>query len=180
MDDASFDAGADATTFEGVVFRSATPKYAADPHLLSGEGSRRSGGRWNAPGTPAVYACDTPEAAMAESFAHSRYLRLPVQVALPRLFQAVEISLAALLDLTDEGVLHRRGVTTGELTGCDWRAEQAAGRTPLTWRIGAACRDGGFRGLLAPSAASPGDRVLMWFPDRIGDGIARVLDSGTS
>ena len=36
-----------AEPFAGIVYRSSTPKYATLEDLLSGEGSKREGGRWN-------------------------------------------------------------------------------------------------------------------------------------
>lgn len=40
--------------FEGLLYRALNPVWARDP--LSGEGARRHGGRFNAKGTPALYA----------------------------------------------------------------------------------------------------------------------------
>ena len=57
--------------FDSVVYRSSTPQYAKETDLLTGEGSRRFGGRWNPIGTAVVYAALTPETAMAESLALS-------------------------------------------------------------------------------------------------------------
>jgi RES domain-containing protein len=51
-------------------YRSATPQYAREPDLLTGEGSRLHGGRWNPPGIAAVYASFAPETAMEEMLAH--------------------------------------------------------------------------------------------------------------
>lgn len=65
-----------------------TPDYTADD--LSGKGAERSGGRWNARGTPLVYASGTRALACLETVVHlgggvalplNRYL---VQIEVPR------------------------------------------------------------------------------------------------
>lgn len=45
-----------AISFSGQGFRSTTPKYATETDLLTGEGSKRYGGRWNPPGIAVIYA----------------------------------------------------------------------------------------------------------------------------
>ena len=67
-----------AVPFEGVVYRSSTPRYATETDLLTGEGSSRIGGRWNPKGIAVVYASLTPETAMAETLAHNRYYGVPI------------------------------------------------------------------------------------------------------
>lgn len=64
--------------FDGVVYRSSTPRYATEADILTGEGSRRVGGRWNPTGIAAVYASLTSETAMAETLAHNRYYLVPI------------------------------------------------------------------------------------------------------
>src|SRR5437870_6910515 len=56
-----------AAPWSGVVYRATSPHYASSRDLVSGEGARLHGGRWNAPGTfAAVYASLDPQTAMAE------------------------------------------------------------------------------------------------------------------
>src|SRR5437763_631733 len=88
-----------AVRFEGVVYRSSTPKYATEDDLLTGDGSRRFGGRWNPIGIAVVYAALTPETAMAETLAHNRYYGIPIEDAMPRTFVAIEVKLKSVLDL---------------------------------------------------------------------------------
>jgi RES domain-containing protein len=50
------------------VYRLVRRERAAD--ALSGEGARRYGGRWNPPGTAAVYAAESRALAVLETFVH--------------------------------------------------------------------------------------------------------------
>src|SRR4051794_3303894 len=93
--------------FEGVVYRSSTPEYATEADLLTGEGSRRTGGRWNPKGVAVVYASLTPETAMAETLAHNRYYGIPIEDAMPRTFLAIAAKMATVLDLRDGKVRQR-------------------------------------------------------------------------
>ena len=61
----------------GIVYRSATPRYATTGEVLTGQGSRGTGGRWNPAGLAAVYASLAPETALAEALAHFRYYGSP-------------------------------------------------------------------------------------------------------
>jgi len=85
------------------AYRSATPEYAQQTDLLTGEGSRLHGSRWNPPGIAAVYASLTPETAMEESLAHFRYYGIALHVAMPRIFVAVamQVKLSKIVDLTE-------------------------------------------------------------------------------
>lgn len=51
------------------VFRLQKQRYVAT--FLDGEGSRRTGGRWNPAGTPLLYTSTTPELAMLEVMVHT-------------------------------------------------------------------------------------------------------------
>jgi len=51
--------------FRGVVYRAHNPRWAFSP--LSGEGAARTGGRFNRPGTPALYTSLTLETAVREA-----------------------------------------------------------------------------------------------------------------
>ncbi len=51
-----------------LVYRVQPSLYATS--CLTGEGARRTGGRWNFAGTPLVYAATTPELALLENLVH--------------------------------------------------------------------------------------------------------------
>ena len=121
-----------AVPFEGVVYRSSTPQYATEADLLTGEGSRRFGGRWNPVGIAMVYASLTPETAMAETLAHNRYYGIPIEDTMPRIFVAIEVKLHTLLDLRDGNVRRRLQVAEDRILTVDWRTlmAPAANRLP--------------------------------------------------
>ncbi|HUP01493.1 MAG TPA: RES domain-containing protein [Gemmatimonadota bacterium] len=47
---------------------------------LSGEGARRAGGRWNAPGRPLIYCSRNLSLAILEILVHVRFERLPADI----------------------------------------------------------------------------------------------------
>src|SRR5574340_308743 len=73
-----------------VVFRCSEPTYATEGDLLTGEGSRIHGGRWNPPSSFAtVYAAFADATALAEAKANHLYYHLDPADALPRTLVAV-------------------------------------------------------------------------------------------
>ena len=77
------------------VFRIEKARYETLPQILSGEGARRHGGRWNPPGTALVYTSATPELAAWEVWVHLAGL---VETELPPL-------VLVTLDIPDETIL---------------------------------------------------------------------------
>jgi RES domain-containing protein len=168
-----------AVHFRDVVYRSTTPQYATEADMLTGEGSRRAGGRWNPKGIAVVYASLTPETAMAETLAHFRYYGFPIEDAMPRTFVAIAADLAAVLDLRDGGVRQRLRVSEAAMLSLDWRREVAAGREPITHRLGRAAHEMGLEALIVPSAAHPGGSNLLVFSDRVRKaGAVALLNPG--
>ncbi|MBX3397698.1 MAG: RES family NAD+ phosphorylase [Gemmataceae bacterium] len=153
--------------FGSVTYRSSTPKYATEADLLTGEGSRRTGGRWNPKGIAAVYTSLTPETAMAETLAHNRYNALPIEDTMPRVFVAIAVNLESVVDLRDGAVRRRLQVSETKVLTVDWRAELYAGREPITQRLGRAVHATGREGLIVPSAADPDGYNLVVFPDHV-------------
>lgn len=154
-----------AAAYSGTLYRSSAPKYANSRDLLTGEGSRRFGGRWNPAGIAAFYGSLSPEAAMAETLAYIRYYGLPAQSAMPRTFVAVEVELSHVLDLTDGKVRQSLGVSLARMLECDWRAEVHAEKVPITHQIGEAVFNTGLEGLLVPSAAAEREVNLVFYPE---------------
>jgi len=164
--------------FLSTVYRSSTPKYANQSDLLTGEGSRRFGGRWNPVGISAVYASLSPETAMAETLAHNRYYGIPVEDAMPRTFVAIEVSLKEVIDLRIGTVRQRLKVSLDRMVNVDWRTVVQSGAEPLPQRIGRAASDIGLEGLIVPSAAdSSGHNLLVFPPNLEGNSKIRVLNT---
>src|SRR5947209_5562080 len=102
----------------GVVYRSASVRYANRDDLLTGAGSKSAGARWNPPGSVAtVYASLEIQTAVAEALAHHRYYGFAVERALPRVLVSVQARLQRVLKLTDRRVSRTLGVTRGQLQG---------------------------------------------------------------
>ncbi len=154
-----------AVQFDGIVFRSSSPKYANDSDLVSGIGSKLYGQRWNTAGIAVVYASLTPETAMAETLAHYRYFGIPIEEAMPRVFVGIHVKMSNVLDLRVPGILRRIGVSKRGLLVTDWRRELSTGHVPITQLIGLAAFELGVEGLLVPSAAEKKGTNLLLFPN---------------
>lgn len=149
-------------------YRSATPEYAQEKDLVTGEGSRKHGGRWNPPGVAAVYASFTPETAMEEALAHFRYYGIPFHAAMPRMFVALRAKLAKVLDLTEGEVRQRVRISEARLIGCNWRVEMKGGKEALTQLLGRAAVEAGLEALVVRSAADEEGRNIVIFPENLG------------
>ncbi len=161
--------------FDSVVYRSSTPQYATETDLLTGEGSRKHGGRWNPVGTAVVYAALTPETAMAETLAHYRYYGIPPQNAMPRTFVAFHARLQHVLDFRQGHVRRRIQVSLDRILHVDWRKELEAGQVPITQRLGQAAYESGFEAILVPSAQIRKDANLVVFPANLKTGSELIL-----
>ncbi len=166
-----------AIAFEDKVYRSSSPKYATETDLITGEGSRLFGGRWNPKGIAVVYASLNPETAMAETLAHHRYYNLPIENAMPRTFVALQVQLQCVLDLSDGSIRQRLRVSEKDMLTVDWRQEMHANQEPITQRLGRAAHSTGFEGLLVPSAAEKNGRNLLVFPANLqSDSFLEVIN----
>ena len=149
-----------------VVFRCSEPTYATKDDLLTGEGSRKHGGRWNPPSSFAtVYAAFSDAIALAETKAHFLYYGLDPTDALPRMIVAVDVRLARVLDLTDGTVRKTLGVSATRMRGNDWRKLNRRGTESLSQAIGRAGYESGLEGLIVPACDS--DKNLVWFPGNL-------------
>jgi len=155
--------------WEGVVYRSAPPKWSTGRDMITGAGSMKAGARFNASGSfPMIYGSTTPELAMIESLAFQRRAGLPVDQALPLVFKAIEVKVDRLLDLTDAGVLAALGVTADLLLTEAWWLARLRGEESLTQAVGRAAHANGIQGLRVASAHSVahGQNILL-LPDHI-------------
>jgi RES domain-containing protein len=152
----------------GVVYRSASVRYANRDDLLTGAGSKTAGARWNAPGTVAtVYTSLDIPTAVEEGLAHYRYYGFAVEKALPRVLVSVQVRLRRVLALTSRRVSRILRVTRRQLEAEDWRACNKKGEEALTQAIGRLAWTAEWEGLLVPSAAHSAGTNLIVFPGNI-------------
>ena len=148
--------------WNGTLFRFQALDFPAPKDVLSGDGARWRGGRWNPPGIPTLYGSTTDRTALEECKAHDRYYG--VQTKSPRLLVAIEAQLTRVLDLTTPATRRAMDVTLAELGAEDWRKLQAAGKESFTQAIGRAVAAAGGSGLLSRSAAVPRGINVAIFP----------------
>ncbi len=166
--------------WRGAAYRVTTLDYPNEQSILSGAGSWRWGGRWNAPGSfRAVYGSTSDLVAVAESRATAEYAGIPHVFRTPRLLVAIEFDLARVLDLTVPKNQVALGISSEELDQEDWRKIQAEGDESLTQAIGRAAFESGANALLVPSAKVPNGINVAYFPEnQSAPGEASVCESG--
>lgn len=151
--------------FSGTLYRACDPTYANTRDLLSGEGSRRFGGRWNAPGSFAVvYLARTIEGAMTESMGVVSHFGFDPADRLPLTLVSVDASLEHVLDLTAPGVRKLLGITISQMSAGDWRGENSRGYESMTQALGRACFELSCQGIAVPSAANRKAKNVNLFP----------------
>jgi RES domain-containing protein len=154
--------------WSGVVYRSASPRYANKDDLLTGLGSKSVGARWNPPRSfPAVYVSLDPHTALDEVLAHFRHYGFPIESAMPRVTVAVRVEIARVLNLNDGATRSALRVSAHRMLREPWREEQAAGREALTQALGRLAHELGWEALVVPSAARSGGLNLILFPDNL-------------
>ncbi|HUB27149.1 MAG TPA: RES family NAD+ phosphorylase [Tepidisphaeraceae bacterium] len=168
---------ASAAGFRGRLYRACAPIYANTGDLLTGEGSRKVGGRWNRPRDFAiVYLAQTVEGAIAEALGLPGVFGFDPDSRLPLTLVAVEARLDVVLDLTAPAVRRVLAATIKTMVGCDWRNENASGREAITQALGRAAFDSGVQGIIVPSAVKRTFKNLNVFPARLGTaGTLRIL-----
>ena len=145
----------------GVFFRSVSPQYARPIDIVSGEGSYRAGGRWNAPGIYTIYRSIEPGLAVDESFNFLlRHFGWQNRDIPPRMAVGIRASLQAVLDLTGPpGVL--RSLNMDELLSEDWRKMNAEGKESRSQALGRVVGEQG-EGILTPSRIRGGKNLVIY------------------
>lgn len=152
--------------WKGAAYRVTTLEYPDPKSILLGQGSFLHGGRWNAIGSfRAVYGSTLDTVAVEESRATADYAHVPWPFRTPRLLVAIELSLQAVLDLTNTSIRARLGLTLDALREEDWRKAQEHGRESLTQAIGRAVFSNKGEGLLVPSARVPEGVNVIYLPE---------------
>ncbi len=155
--------------WSGYVYRCPKLKYTGKANLLSGNGSLRYGGRWNAAGFfPAVYVSLTPQTALEESLGGLGSYGIPRQhTKFPRSMVAMRVRLHDVLDLTDGSIRKHLFVSRNRMVDEDWLTLQDAGHEALTQAIGRAAYKVGFEAMLVPSKADLAGTNLVLFPGNL-------------
>jgi len=143
----------DAISFKGVLYRACEPMYANTRDLLTGEGSRKTGGRWNPPRAFAItYLAQSLEGAVAESLGVTAHFGFDPSSRLPLTLVALDASLHGILDFSNAKTRKAIGVSVTAMLDCDWRRENHRGAEALTQALGRAAFDLGVEAIIVPSA----------------------------
>ena len=153
-----------------VVYRCAAPRHATSDHLLSGEGSRKYGGRWNPIGIHAAYTSLDYQTAFSESIEAKAREGLPPWEALPLVIVAINVGLSRVLDLTEPvvgAILDPLGFTWARMADDDWCfwVESDDPTQGLTLEVGRLAHETLIQGLIVPSNPVIGGKNLVIFPD---------------
>ena len=150
----------------GVTFRSVELEHASPEQIVSGDGSLKFGGRWNAPGSfPVIYASTQPGTAVEEAFQLAADYMLAPNDLKPRLTCGIEWDLSRVVDLT-------RSNLPAWLKLEDWMKEHFprindSGFETLCQAFGRAARNCGVNALLCPSVRVHDGINLVVFRDRL-------------
>jgi RES domain-containing protein len=150
----------------GVTFRSVELEHASPEQILSGEGSLKYGGRWNARGSfPVIYSSTQPGTAVEEAFQLATEYELAPDDLKPRLTCGIEWNLSRVIDLTGSNL-------PPWLKLADWMQENFSrindsGCETLCQALGRAARNSGMSALICPSARVAGGVNLVAFRDRL-------------
>ncbi|KAA2235739.1 RES family NAD+ phosphorylase [Salinarimonas soli] len=136
----------------GRFWRMLAPRWSHQP--LSGEGAARHGGRYNAPGTPALYMSEAFTMAVAE-YEQDLGIR-------PGMLCAYDVEAGGILDLTDPATLAALGTTPADLAA-PWKqiALIERGRPP-TWDLAGRLIEAGAIGVRVPSTRAAGANLVLW------------------
>jgi RES domain-containing protein len=177
--------------FSGVAYRIIGSRFLASP--LVSAGSRARGGRFNPPGEfEVLYTALSVDTAFAE---RDGFLLTAAGIKAARAVRTgvllkIVCRLSAVLDLTDERVRKRLGLSLGDLLGpwVPWNvvASGFERRRPalVTAAPGQALgrvvyASGRFEAILSPSAKDPGGRCLAILAGRLRDASSVTIDDPT-
>jgi RES domain-containing protein len=130
-------------------------------HLPDTENTR--GARWNPAGTAAIYLSTTRDGARAEADYH-----LSLQVPRPRVRRTmydIELTLANVLDLTQDNILDELGIGLAELTDVTMVACQEVGGA-ASWLS--------HDGILVPSARSSAVNLVVYPANRDASAVFEI------
>ena len=146
-----------AMRIQGVVYRAHDPRWAWSP--LSGEGARRYGGRFNRPGTEALYTSFSSTGAVREVSPLGRRMQ-------PLVLCAYEVDVDPVFDSLDPRDRALHGVEDVDLDCPTWRHDELSGKTPASHLLADRLVSSGFAGLrvksYAAGAAEHDVNLVLW------------------
>jgi RES domain-containing protein len=164
--------------WQGDVVRQSPPRWMSRPYRLTGLGSALAGARWSVKGLmPTIYASTDPITLNAEAYYKGLRYGWTAADFSAQLRVGMHWELQAVVDLTTTATLNALGVTTNDIVGADWYAEQTAGCEAVTQAIARAAFEQLAEGLVVPSARHPGGVNIVYYPSHRQDGtVIQVLD----
>ncbi|WP_425548627.1 RES family NAD+ phosphorylase [Allohahella marinimesophila] len=143
--------------FSGRVYRAINPRWSYEP--TSGAGAALFGGRFNPPGTPALYTSLRFETAWLEAQQGFPLKSQPLTIC------TYQVDIENILDLTDPTTCGRLSISQDDLA-CAWRSLHDDRLPVPTWELARLCNANRTRGIIAPSfavGAGPQDRnLILW------------------
>ncbi len=168
--------------WRGKAFREAEIEFGRPDLQLDGGGAWNHGGRFNVPGTPAVYTALDPVTATAEAVGNAREYGWPDAAVAgptdwPYLRVTMGFDLQRVLDLREAGTRRRLGVTLAMLDE-PWRRFRGRNLESLTQAIGRAAHQLGYEAILFNSARWKEGMNLVYFPsNKLEESVAKVLNA---
>lgn len=159
------------SSYSATLYRVCETDYATQPDLLSGEGSKKCGGRWNIPGgARTVYLSTSLNGALDETLGVSSKYGWDPADRLPVTLVAVDVKVRRALDITSAKVRRRLGITIAAMVSADWKSENRQGRETISQCLGRAAVAEGIQAIVVPSAARRGVINVNVFADLLGKG----------
>lgn len=153
--------------WRGLVFRCAGLEFASTKSLISGEGTRKYGSRWMAPGHErAVHLSTTELTAIRESKGHFSRYGLDATKPEPRILVSLELRVGKMLNLFRFEEFCD-GFTLREMLNEDWETLNDRGAESLSQSLGRAAFGLGFEAILMPSARLKKGRNVVVFPENL-------------
>ncbi|WP_423821147.1 RES domain-containing protein [Salinisphaera sp. SPP-AMP-43] len=157
--------------FIGHVYRAHNPRWAFAPD--SGAGAAKHGGRFNPPGTAALYTSSTYTLAIAEAQQGFPYKFQPLTLV------SYDIDHAGVLDLSTPAAREAAGIPLAELD-CAWELLAFDKQTPPSWALAARLIEQGVGAIAVPSfcdgAHELGINYVFWHWNQGDNPQVRVID----
>lgn len=129
--------------YRGLLYRALNPIYAREP--LSGRGAQLYGGRFNAKGTPALYASLSVMTALREAN--------QVGSLQPTTLVSYDAEIERVFDTRDAAALAAEGMDDDALADAGWRDQMKAQGEARTQAFARRLAEAGYQGLLVRSFA---------------------------